>query len=74
MIIKPIHDFKKTRKNLSVEQQIHLDNLIISISNVVPHLLELQVTEHTIEFTLNLGQKVSFLVNSTKKILYVMFM
>ena len=35
MIIKPIHDFKKTRKNLSVEQQIHLDNLIISISNVV---------------------------------------
>ena len=37
MIIKPIHDFKETRKNLPVNQQVHLGNLVISMSNVVLH-------------------------------------
>lgn len=74
MTIQPIHDFKEIRKSLTVEQQIHLDNLVFSISDVIPHLLELQITDHIIEFTLISGKKVKFLIDLKKNIGSVMFM
>lgn len=66
----PINNFKAQRASLSLPVKTHLDALIISVSHLVPHLQELEVTNHVIEFTFQ-QNTVKFIFKAPK--LYIMF-
>lgn len=73
MIVKPVGDFKKRRKQLHPSLQTGVDDLVKEMSSMALLMCELSPQYQLVQINLDSSVKLQFVLSNSTKALYIMF-